>query len=115
MALQNYKRKFDRQQGDDERRRRQREMVAGFCRLLSENVLSGKSVKESPIQGVPPMPPMSPRVSQTLELLLAGDSEKQIAAKLKISQHTVHDYVKRVYRHFAVSTRAELLALWVKR
>jgi DNA-binding CsgD family transcriptional regulator len=90
-------------------------MVAGFCRLLSENVLGGKAAKPSPIQGVPPMPPMSPRVAQTLELLLAGDSEKQIAGKLKISQHTVHDYVKRVYRQFGVGTRAELLALWVRK
>ncbi|HTW94846.1 MAG TPA: helix-turn-helix transcriptional regulator [Tepidisphaeraceae bacterium] len=103
------------QQVDDQRLHQQREMVAGFCRLLSENLLAGKDARKSPVQGIAPISPMSPRVTQTLEFLLAGDSEKQIAAKLGLSQHTIHDYVKRVYRHFAVSTRAELLALWVRK
>jgi DNA-binding CsgD family transcriptional regulator len=58
---------------------------------------------------------MGPRLRQTLELLLHGDGEKQIAGKLKLSQHTVHGYVKEVYRRFGVNSRAELLALWVKR
>ncbi len=53
---------------------------------------------------------LSPRLHQTLERLLAGDAEKQIAARLKISPHTVHQYVKALYRRFGVSTRAELLA-----
>jgi DNA-binding CsgD family transcriptional regulator len=35
--------------------------------------------------------------------------------KLGISRHTVHDYVKSVYRRFGVSSRAELLARWVRR
>ena len=58
---------------------------------------------------------ISPRQRQTLELLLAGDSEKQIAAKLRLSQNTVHHYVKALYRHFHVSSRSELLSRWVGR
>jgi len=112
MPMQSYKSGPQRGEGDEDRLRRQRQMIAGFCRLLSENVLGGKAGRPSPLQGVPPLPP---RVGQTLELLLAGDSEKQIAAKLKLSPHTVHDYVKRVYRQFGVGTRAELLALWVRK
>lgn len=54
--------------------------------------------------------PMSPRLTQTLELLLEGLSEKQVAARLQISRHTAHDYVKRLYKIAAVSSRAELLA-----
>jgi DNA-binding NtrC family response regulator len=60
--------------------------------------------------GVPRMEGLSPRMQQTLECLLAGASEKEVAAKLGLSSHTVHDYVKKLYRHFRVSSRAELLA-----
>jgi len=65
----------------------------------------------SPVSGVL----LSPRHQQTLDLLLAGDAEKQIAGKLGLSRHTVHDYVKAVYRRFGVNSRGELLALWVKK
>ncbi len=54
-------------------------------------------------------PKLSPRLQQTLRALLAGDSEKQIACRLGLSRHTVHDYVKTLYRHFEVATRAELI------
>ncbi len=56
---------------------------------------------------------LSPRQRETLELLLAGFSEKQIAANLRLSRHTVHDYVKALHRRFQVCTRSELLARWV--
>ena len=58
---------------------------------------------------------LAPRLEQTLSHLLRGDSEKQIAAKLNLSRHTVHVYVKSLYRHYNVSSRGELLARWVRR
>jgi len=58
---------------------------------------------------------LSPRQEQTLRHLLNGDSEKQVARKLQLSQHTVHVYVKALYRRFGVSTRAELLAKQLKK
>jgi DNA-binding CsgD family transcriptional regulator len=58
---------------------------------------------------------LSPRERQTLEHLLAGHSEKQIASRLKLSPNTVHHYVKSLHRHFGVSSRSELLARWVGR
>lgn len=58
----------------------------------------------------PPFAFLPPRLRQTLECLLAGDGEKQVARRLGISRHTVHDYVKELYRRLGVSTRAELLA-----
>jgi DNA-binding CsgD family transcriptional regulator len=57
---------------------------------------------------------LSPRLRQTLDALLAGRSEKQIAADLGISQTTVHEHVGRIYRHFAVETRGELMACFVR-
>jgi DNA-binding NarL/FixJ family response regulator len=56
---------------------------------------------------------LAPRARQTLELLLAGLGEKQIASKLGLSPNTVHHYVKSIHRHFGVSSRSELLARWV--
>ena len=43
-----------------------------------------------------------------------GDSEKQVAARLGLSRHTVHIYVKHLYKHFGVNSRGELLSLWVR-
>jgi len=43
------------------------------------------------------------------ELLRTGDSEKQIAARLKLSRHTVHEYVKSIYERLGVNSRAELM------
>ena len=53
---------------------------------------------------------LSPRLQEVLTLLVRGDSEKQVAAKLGISPHTVHDHVKRLHQHFNVSSRGELIA-----
>ena len=51
---------------------------------------------------------------QTLERLLAGDSEKEIAVRLRLSPHTVHVYVKSLYRRFGVCSRGELFARFVR-
>jgi len=56
---------------------------------------------------------LSPRQREVLTLLLAGDTLKEVAEKLKISEHTVGDYVKRIYKNFAATSRAELLALFI--
>jgi DNA-binding CsgD family transcriptional regulator len=87
---------------------RRRRMVAMFCSMLGEQLLDGKpNLRGSE--------PLSRRQRQTLEFLLTGDGEKQIAARLSISRHTVHVYVKSLYKRFGVSSRGELLAKWVRR
>jgi DNA-binding CsgD family transcriptional regulator len=53
------------------------------------------------------------RLRPVLQCLLAGDAEKQAAMKLKLSPHTVHEYVKLLYRNFGVNSRGELLAKFV--
>jgi len=47
---------------------------------------------------------------QTLQLLAAGRSEKQIATASGKSRHTIHSHIRRVYEVIQVSSRAELLA-----
>ncbi len=56
---------------------------------------------------------LSPRQRQVLLLLLAGDSPKRIASKMSLSEHTIGDYVKQIYRHFKVTTRGELFAQFI--
>jgi len=53
---------------------------------------------------------LSPRLRETLELLLAGGSEKEIAVQLDLSPHTVHTYVTKLYRRYGVDSRAMLMA-----
>ncbi|MFG0328106.1 MAG: helix-turn-helix transcriptional regulator [Phycisphaerales bacterium JB037] len=58
---------------------------------------------------------LSPRQRQTLELLLDGLSEKQVAAEMGIKQSTAHGYIVELHRHFDVSSRGELLSYFVRR
>jgi DNA-binding CsgD family transcriptional regulator len=58
---------------------------------------------------------LSKRLRETLSLLLEGQSEKQIATAMNLSGRTVHDYVTRLYEHFRVCSRAELLAYFIRR
>jgi DNA-binding CsgD family transcriptional regulator len=57
-----------------------------------------------------PRQDLPPRLSQTLEELLQGRSEKEIANRLELSRHTIHNYVKALHQRFEVSSRGELLA-----
>jgi DNA-binding CsgD family transcriptional regulator len=57
---------------------------------------------------------LPPRLQPVLQRLLAGDSEKQAAAQLGLSPHTIHAYAKLLYRTFAVNSKGELLARFVK-
>jgi DNA-binding CsgD family transcriptional regulator len=58
---------------------------------------------------------LSKRLRETLSLLLEGYSEKQVASELNLATRTVHDYVAMLYQHFQVSSRAELLAYFIRR
>lgn len=61
-------------------------------------------------QAKEPANDLPPRLQQTLTELLSGSSEKQIAGKLELSRHTIHNYVKALHQRFGVSSRGELLA-----
>jgi DNA-binding CsgD family transcriptional regulator len=58
---------------------------------------------------------LSPRLTQVLRQLERGQSEKQCARELRISHHTVHDYVKLLYKRFGVCSRGELLSINLSR
>jgi len=52
---------------------------------------------------------LSPRLRELLNHLRGSESEKEIAARMGLSPHTVHNHIRRLYREFKVSSRAELL------
>ncbi|MCA9291990.1 MAG: PAS domain-containing protein [Phycisphaerales bacterium] len=53
---------------------------------------------------------LTPRQREVLDHLLAGLAEKEIAARMCLSPHTVHNHVRALYRALNVSSRFELFA-----
>ena len=94
-----------------------RRRVAELCHWIGVQVaeVNGWKSPPAPVRPAPvPKQDLSPRMSETLRRLLAGDSEKQIAGHLGVSPHTVHVYVKAIYRRYEVSSRGELLSRFVQ-
>jgi DNA-binding CsgD family transcriptional regulator len=58
---------------------------------------------------------LSARRLEVLRLLLDGGSEKEIASALGRSLPAVHEHIQFLYRHFNVSSRAKLLAYFLRR
>jgi DNA-binding CsgD family transcriptional regulator len=62
-----------------------------------------------------PVARLSPKLRQTLDALLDGDGEKQVAARVGVRPATVREYVQALYRQFGVNSRAELMAYFLRR
>ena len=66
-------------------------------------------------------PPPGPQTDLTdaqrrvFDLLIKAKSEKEVAKELHLSQNTVHSHVQAIYAVFGVHTRAQLIALALKR
>ena len=57
----------------------------------------------------PDLSGLSPREAEVLSLLVAGDRVPAIADRLHISQHTVRNHLKSMYRKLEVGTQSELI------
>ena len=99
-----------------------RRILADFCRLLEPDsdlkrdgwatpTASPRANLSTPVDC---LIRLSPRMRQTLERLLTGDQEKQVARHLGLSRNTVHVYVKAIYRQFGVNSRAELMSHFLR-
>ena len=100
-----------------------RAVLADWCKLVDAR-LRGKTLASAgngsggnsahansdPLRGAH----LTPRMKQILSCLLNGDGEKQIAARLGISPHTVHTHVKQLHKTLGVTSRGELLARFVR-
>lgn len=58
---------------------------------------------------------LTPRQREVLGAVLEGLAEKEAAGHLGVSRATVHEHILAIYRHYGVSSRAELLALFIGR
>lgn len=58
--------------------------------------------------------PLTEREREVCRLLIAGKTVKQIAAELFVSFSTAHAHYKSVYRKLGVTSRAELLRMFMK-
>jgi DNA-binding NarL/FixJ family response regulator len=85
---------------------RRRRLLAEVCKVFGDHVAPGKGPGEEFA--------LPPRLRQTLTHLVWGDSEKEVANRLGLSQHTIHVYVKQLYKRLNVSSRGELLAKFVR-
>jgi len=99
--------------GQDQADRRRR-LVAELCKLIGAQTSDGSGDGTGHGGALANVTGLSPRMRQTLGFLVQGDSERQIALKLKISQHTVHVYVRQLYKRFDVNSRGELLARFIR-
>jgi DNA-binding CsgD family transcriptional regulator len=96
---------------DDEDRRALSEVLPALTAIFSAH----KHLDSSEPTASRVAPALGPRLRQTLALLLSGMSEKEVAAAMALSPHTVHQYVKKLYRAHRVRSRPELLAALLSR
>jgi DNA-binding CsgD family transcriptional regulator len=61
-----------------------------------------------------PFDSLPPRQREVAQRIIAGQTVKRIAFELKLSVHTVREYLRIVYRKFNVSGRDELMARFIR-
>jgi DNA-binding CsgD family transcriptional regulator len=58
--------------------------------------------------------PLTPREEEVLQLILAGQSNREIAGTLSISESTVKTHVRNIFSKYDVGSRAELISTLLK-
>lgn len=59
--------------------------------------------------------PLTPRESEVLQMLASGFANKEIATRLKISEHTVKFHVASILGKLGASSRTEAVSLGIRR
>ena len=62
-----------------------------------------------------PLLPLTPREREVASLVADGLADREIAERLRLSRHTVSQYVKRIYRKLGVDSRVGLTRLLLDR
>lgn len=57
-----------------------------------------------------PVRKLTPRKMTVCNLLIQGQSRKEIAKHLGLTENTVNSYAKEVFKHFAIHSQAELIS-----
>lgn len=82
-----------------------------FSRVISPHQLAGLK----PVDDDPLTEPLTQRETEVLQLLAQGLSNKQIAARLGISEHTVKFHVSSIYARLNSASRTEAVRVGVQR
>jgi two-component system response regulator DesR len=77
-----------------------REVVAAVRRI-------GMGRTMFPPKASQPAPPLTEREREVLEAIAAGATNREIAARLYLSPHTVKEHTSALYRKLGVRNRAE--------
>lgn len=85
--------------------------------LLRENFqLNAAQLRAArPAPAAEPAMALSPRQREIMGLVATGMSDKEIAARLQVSPHTVRTHLQRLYAQHGLRNRAEAAANWTKR
>jgi DNA-binding NarL/FixJ family response regulator len=90
--------------------------AAGLVTLTRESAAAFappvRSTRSALVDG---LEPLTPRELEILGLLADGLANKEIAARLQISSHTVKTHVQSVFTKLGAETRTEAVALGVRR
>ncbi|MGH9407543.1 MAG: response regulator transcription factor [Terriglobia bacterium] len=70
-----------------------------------------ESAGDRPRQSVAPVTPLSPRELEVLTMLAEGLGNKEVAWRLRISEHTVKFHVTSIFTKLDVSSRAEAVSI----
>ncbi len=86
-------------------------MTVRLLRVAGERLMLTMTERQQPSDLQRRIGSLPPRAQPVLVLLRLGLSEKEVAVNLQLSIHTVHEYVKLIYKRFGVSSRAELMTV----
>ncbi len=87
--------------------------IGRFERVYTLYIMKGKVVHMDQESISRIVSNLSPRLKETLAVLLQGISERQCAERMGVSPNTMHDYVRQVFHHFGVRTRPGLMSVFV--
>ena len=88
-------------------------------RTAIQTVASGRTYVSDEIRRImdsdPPLPPLSPRQREVLESIVDGLTNALIAEKLGISLEMVKEHIKALFAKLNVSTRADAVAIALRK
>lgn len=87
--------------------------VRGALRLAALTLLDRCRVDQHLGRPLPQEPTLSPREISCLREVVSGLSDKDIARKLSLTPHTVHDHIERARTKLGAKTRAQAAAMLV--